>query len=128
MYFVITLVLNVLKLIKNYNNLMSELWFCTREVVSSDDRIFFFLFFEHKKLVFQKPAGIWSWYALIKGSKFNFNMLQAQKHQNWAKLHSKLQKKPKISMIGSRWIYFKDKKIYLNLRIFLISQFLLSKM
>jgi hypothetical protein len=29
-------------------------------------------------------------------------MIQAQKHQNWSKFHLKLQKEPKISMMGTR--------------------------
>jgi hypothetical protein len=33
-------------------------------------------------------------------------MIQAQKHQNWLKFHLKLQKEPKLCMMGTRRIYF----------------------
>jgi hypothetical protein len=38
-------------------------------------------------------------------------MIQAQKHQNWSKFHIKLQNVLKISMMGSRRIFFRILKI-----------------
>jgi hypothetical protein len=35
-------------------------------------------------------------------------MIQAQKHLNWSKFHLKLQKEPKISMMGTRRNFLKN--------------------
>jgi hypothetical protein len=39
------------------------------------------------------------------GSKFNVNMIQAQNHKSWSKVHLKLQKEPKISMMVARQFF-----------------------
>jgi hypothetical protein len=54
---------------------------------------------------------IWSFKTLNIGSKFYFYMIQVQKHKNWSKYHLKLQKEPKIFMMGNRWYFFRFLKI-----------------
>jgi hypothetical protein len=45
------------------------------------------------------PVRIWNFKSLNLGLKFNVNMIQAQKHQNWSKFHliMRAAKKPKNS-------------------------------
>jgi hypothetical protein len=38
-------------------------------------------------------------------------MIQVQKHQNWSKFYQKLQKEPKISIMGTRRNFFRVLKI-----------------
>jgi hypothetical protein len=42
------------------------------------------------------------------GSKLVFNMIQAQKNQNWSELQIKTAKKPKISMMGTETEFVKN--------------------
>jgi hypothetical protein len=72
--------------------------------------IFFVFFFYFWKLVFFKSAGLRRLLTLNLGLKFNFIMLQVQKHSNWWIFREKVKMEPKIRMVASRRNLFPKSK------------------